>query len=398
MIKFFFSHIFHNKTRSLSIILSVFFVFLTIVFGIYIYQNTASAIRYYSSLGDNERRLTIASSSNLLNIFNTESSLSESALNQINNDENLEQIQTFRLVGIPVSAKFGFFSFALESDIPVFSVTDAFLTGSKIPVGMSRTMLDLYNTQFAGSANVFPQMREGFLIGQKIEFTFGKSKIFQSSEHIANPITGTITTINNDFPGLGLVLPETIVREKMAEAGYSIGTPYKVVAHIKDLKNRHEIEQKYSQYSLTFEVDKIQEMRDRINLAGSIIFGIGSFIVALFAIFFLFLIGGYFRERKDIFKLISLFGLTSLRSYMISIGEPVFLASVAIISAIIASGIMIPQIHATISAKLDENGILFETIPLSLMHIIMIGALMLVTILIVIGYLDMRTRHKNLYR
>ena len=137
--------------------------------------------------------------------------MNESKLQEILSDENFQNTKIFRLVTIPVSAKFGFFDFGLESDVPVFSVTDSALTGAKIPVGMSRVMLDLYNSQFAGSSAYFPQMKDFFLIGQKIDFTFGKSKIFESSNRVSEPITGTITTINNEFPGVGLILPESIV-------------------------------------------------------------------------------------------------------------------------------------------------------------------------------------------
>ncbi len=163
MIKFFLTHILKNPIRSLSIIISIFILFVTITGSFYLYKNVASAIEYYASHGNNERRVTIAASSNLLNIFNSESGMKESIVEEIESDSMLEDIQIFRLVSIPVSAKFGFFAFSMESDIPVFSVTDSALTGATIPVGMSRTMIDLYNTQFAGSSNLFPQMRENFL-------------------------------------------------------------------------------------------------------------------------------------------------------------------------------------------------------------------------------------------
>lgn len=51
----------------------------------------------------------------------------------------------------------------------------------------------------------------------------------------------------------------------------------------------------------------------------------------IFAIFFAFLLGGYFRERQHIFKMISLFGLKSIKSYVLTIGEPIFFAFFGII-------------------------------------------------------------------
>lgn len=136
---------------------------MTLAGGWYLYKNTASVIEYYASHGNNEQRVTLAGSSNLLNLFNNESSMDSDTVESIINNPLLTDIQVFRLVDIPVSAKFGFFAFSLESDIPVFSVTDNVLTGATIPVGMSRTMIDLYNTQFAGSSVYFPHMKEDFL-------------------------------------------------------------------------------------------------------------------------------------------------------------------------------------------------------------------------------------------
>lgn len=159
-------------------------VVLTVFGAIYIFKNAESAISYYTMPSTEENRLTLSTSNNLLNIFSQENSLSESNIEEILANKNFENTQVFRLVSIPVSAKFGFFDFGLESDIPVFSVTDSALSGAKTPVGMSRVMLDVYNSQFAGSSAFFPQMKDFFLIGQKIEFTFGKSKIFSSSNRV----------------------------------------------------------------------------------------------------------------------------------------------------------------------------------------------------------------------
>lgn len=91
------------------------------------------------------------------------------------------------------------------------------ITGSGIPVGISRAMVDFYNVQFAGSSEVFPKINENFLLGQSVRLTFGASKIFPSLPTIATPIDGTIVQIGNDFPGFGLVIPESIVRSKMQE-------------------------------------------------------------------------------------------------------------------------------------------------------------------------------------
>ena len=135
---------------------------------------------------------------------------------------------------LPVLAKFSLFSFGLETDIPVFSVTDTALSGSGIPVGISRSMVDFYNLQFAGSSAMFPKINESFLIGQSVRVTFGASKIFPSLPTIATAIDANIVRIGDDFPGFGLVIPESIVRQKMQEIGYTLAPPYKIVAYMKD--------------------------------------------------------------------------------------------------------------------------------------------------------------------
>ena len=149
-------------------------------------------------------------------------SLDTATVKQIETEGRLENVQVFHLVDIPVTANFRFFNFNFETDVPVFSVTDSALTGAEIPVGISRVMMDFYNTQFAGSSELFPQMRSSFLIGQSIDFTFGESKIFPSLGNIAEPVTGKVVAIRNDFPGFGIVLPESLVRKKVEETGYTL--------------------------------------------------------------------------------------------------------------------------------------------------------------------------------
>lgn len=136
---------------------------------------------------------------------------------------------------------------------------------------MSRTMVDLYNTQFAGSSKFFPQMSAEFLLGQKIEFTFGKSKIFNSTNNIATPITGTLSAINNDFPGFGIVLPESIVKQKLEEIGFSLGAPYKIVAYMKNSGLRDNIIKNHPGLNIRFSMDDIKKTEGKIMIAGLIL-------------------------------------------------------------------------------------------------------------------------------
>jgi len=165
-----------------------------------------------------------------------------------------------------VTANFRFFDFTFETDVPIFSVTDTALTGAEIPIGISRMMMDFYNTQFAGSSSLFPKMPSSFLLGQQITFTFGASKLFPSTATIASPITGKIAAISNDFPGFGIVLPESIVREKVAETGYALGKPYKIVAYMNDVHDRAAITTSYKNEVILFDADSIAKKQNQLEL------------------------------------------------------------------------------------------------------------------------------------
>lgn len=396
MTKFFFSHILKNFWRSFSLILSGFLIIITIFWWIYIFQNISSAINYYSTHGSNPNKLTLYTNSNLLNIFSKENSLNEDKINEIFADENFENTKVFRLVTIPVSAKFGFFNFGLESDIPVFSVTDSALTGAKTPVGMSRIMLDLYNTQFAWSSEFFPQMRDFFLIWQKIDFTFGKSKIFESSHKISDPITGTITTINNEFPGIGLILPESIVQSELQKIGYKLGSPYKIITEIKNINNKNKIEEKYKNIWIktTFEIDEINETKEKINNIAIVIFGFGIIIISIIILFFIFLLSGFFRERKNIFQLISLFGLKSKKSYFMTMWEPIFLIIIGLFIGICTIFFIQKIIHTKIIKITESKWITFPIVFPSFWEILLIFYLSFWIILVLIFIMEIISRKK----
>jgi len=60
-------------------------------------------------------------------------------------------------------------------------------------------------------------------------------------------------------------------------------------------------------------------------------------MIGIMVVFFLFLLSAYFRERRDVFRMISIFRLTHLRSYVMTLGEPMSM----IFSSLIISGIFI---------------------------------------------------------
>lgn len=210
---------------------------------------------------------------------------------------------------------------------------------------------------------------------------------------------GTISEINHDFPGLGLVLPESIVEKKLAEIGFEMGSPYKIVAYIKNLDDKKKIEELYQNGLTTrFEIDEIAETKRKIGLAGKIVFAIGTAIVAMFGIFFIFLLGGYFRERKNIFEIISLFGLKSLKSYILTIGEPLFLASIGLFLGLFANIIFIKIFHPQIANFIDSYGILFPTFVHSLADIFVFFILIFAFIFVMILLSEWRNRRKFEYK
>ncbi len=169
---------------------------------LFCYQNIAGALAYYSYDTVNEHRFTLRSDSNFFSLFSKNShGLPLKLASELESSNQFERVQSFSLVELPVVAKFSLFSFSLETDIPVFSVTDSALTGSSVPIGISRSMVDFYNMQFAGSSQMFPKVNESFLMSQSVRLTFGASKIFPSLSIIATPIDGNIVRIGNDFPG-----------------------------------------------------------------------------------------------------------------------------------------------------------------------------------------------------
>ena len=125
---------------------------------------------------------------------------------------------------------------------------------------------------------MFPRVTPSFLIGQRVDITFGASKIFPSLPKIATPITGNIIQIGDDFPGFGIVIPESIVIEKMREIGYKLSPPYKVVAYMKNLRDMDDTRAKYSKYNIRFDQDTIREFQAKLSFIRSVFFGVSFFL------------------------------------------------------------------------------------------------------------------------
>lgn len=97
------------------------------------------------------------------------------------------------------------------------------------------------------------------------------------------------------------------------------------------MSHRAEIEEKYSTITLRFEIDEIAKTKEKVHFISNIFHIIRLFVIGLFGIFFAFLLGGFFRERKYIFEMISLFGLKSRKSYSMTLGEPILFSAIGVL-------------------------------------------------------------------
>ncbi len=137
------------------------------------------------------------------------------------------------------------------------------------------------------------------------------------------------------------MLPESIVRSKMQEIGYTLSPPYKIVAYMKDVRDRSTVEQQYRTYNPEFDADAIVKFQAKIYFLRNVFFGISFFIVSILGIFFIFLLFSFFRERRDVFRVIYIFGLSGLRARVLTLAEPlVLLISGSICGSILSTMIV----------------------------------------------------------
>lgn len=367
MLHFFTSHIRSHLFRSISMVLISSISMIVMIVLLFCYQNISWALMRYSYGTVDEHRFTLQSDSNFFSLFSKSShGLPATLTSELESSNQFARIQSFSLVELPVVAKFSLFTFWLETDIPVFSVTDSVITGSGIPVGISRAMVDFYNVQFAGSSEVFPKINENFLLGQSVRLTFGASKIFPSLPTIATPIDGTIVQIGNDFPGFGLVIPESIVRSKMQEIWYSLSPPYKIVAYMKDIQDKKMVQEKYGKYNPEFDIDSITKTQTKILFFRNIFLGISVFLVSIFGIFFIVLLFSFFRERRDVFRVIYIFGLSGFRARILTLAEPlVLLIFGSILGSLFSYGMVWWMVERG-SLELISRGIGYILIPVQI--------------------------------
>lgn len=399
MISFFLSYIRSHLFRSISMffVSCICVISLTVLF--FFYQNIVGALSHYSYNTVDERRFTLRSDTNFFTLFSRNASgLPSTLVSELESSSWFDRIQSFSLVEIPVLAKFSLFSFWLETDIPVFSVTDSALTWAVLPIGISRSMVDFYNIQFAGSSPMFPKVTESFLLGQSVKVTFGASKIFPSLSHIATPIDGSIVRIGDDFPGFWIVIPESVVKKKMQETWYALAAPYKIVAYMKDVRDRGEVEEKYTAYHPEFDIDSIKKTQEKIFYLRSVFLGISFFIASILGIFFVFLLFSFFRERRDVFRIVYIFWLSGIRARILTLAEPIFLLIFWGIIGSILSYFVSSFLVTRWSIELLNRGISYILLPVQVSSIMVIWISIWIIFTTIIVILEYFWRKKSLMR
>lgn len=399
MFHFFFSHFRAHIFRNVSMILISSISILVVLVLVFIFQNASRAITYYNYNTIDVRRFTLSNETNYFDMFSRKWVwLPFSLVDELKADNQLSRVQSFSLVELPVLAEFALFDFHLETDIPVFSVTDTALTGSSVPIGISRAMLDFYNMKVAGTAAMLPRIPETFVKWQWVKVTFWASKIFPSLTQIASPIEWKITQIDENFPGFWITLPESIVKKKMWEIWYTLSPPYKIVAYMNDSSLIPLIEKKYGQYRIEFDATKIQKLNNQIWFMKHIFLWCWVFFISLFGTFFLFLLFSYFRERRDVFKIVTLFGLSGFRARMITLAEPLFLVVIWMVVWGISAYYGIWILVENIQLELVLRWISYILFPLSIEFIVILCVIGVIISSFIVICLEFYWRKKQILR
>ena len=399
MPRFFFLHIRTHLFRNISMILVSSLCIFVAVTLLFLFQNTSKALTHYNYNAINDQRFTLSNDTNYFDMFSRKWVwLPFSLVEELQEDTQLSHVQSFSLVELPVLAKFSLFDFHLETDIPVFSVTDTALSWSSIPIGISRAMLDFYNMKVAWTTAMLPRIPETFIKWQWVLITFWASKIFPPLSQIATPIEGKIIKIDENFPGFWITLPESIVKQKMWEIGYTLSPPYKIVAYMHDVSMIPYIEEKYGKYHIQFDATMIQKRNEQIWFMKQVFFWFWLFFISLFGTFFLFLLFSYFRERREVFKIVYIFGLSGFRARVLTLAEPVFLMFSGIIIGGIMSHLSIHWLVEFWNRELIARGISYVLFPIDLVLLGVICVLWIIISSSIIVLLEYFWRKKQMMR
>lgn len=396
IITFLFANARSHRGKSIGFITTIILLTVLSIWLFFVYRNIDAAVRYYSSSSIvDKNRVEITADNNILTLFSRDSSgIQEDVLASILQEKWLHDAQIFTLIEYPVLAKFSLFSFGLETDIPVFALSWGTLHENEI--GISRKMIDYYNTQFAGSTNMFPEMNEKFLIGQPVTITVGGSKLFNVPTLPATPIQAHISSIHSDYPGFGLVLREDILRDRLAEIGQSLGNPYKITAYMKNLEEKNRLKEKYKNLHLTFDNDKIEELETRLTTISIVFLAIFIFIWGVILMIIIFLLGGIFRESVSVYRIIHTFGIYGAKSRILTLWEPILLMIIWLTTISSISTLSMSFISATTRDFVSSKWLIFPIASVSMIEIGIIILIVFVVLITILGIMDEKERRKFL--
>jgi hypothetical protein len=94
---------------------------------------------------------------------------------------------------------------------------------------------------------------------------------------------------------------------------------------MRDPSDQAHIMTQYGDYHPRFDTEKLREKTKRIDIIRLVFIGVGGFFVIVFGVFLLLLFTGYFRERRDVFRIITIFALSGIRARIMTLAEPIFL-------------------------------------------------------------------------
>ncbi len=324
MISFLFRHLLTARLRSLWVIFFASCIIISGFLGIFLYKNTIAAIDFYTESSTDPQRLVLKSEGSLIDMFSRESGgINMNTLEKMKQDPRVKQVQTFTFADIAIFGRFSLFSFAIESDIPVFWVDDSLheIEG----FGISPSMIHYYNLELAGTHPMLPHLDEEFIRGQQVILHFGASKLFPHAGSGEVILTGSITQIDHDFPGFGIVIPYKKMAESMRALGYEPRTPYKAIIKLKDEKMLTDFRKEYGERSIEYMIDAGKDQERRLWVLRIIFIGTGGGLSVLFLWLLYFLFSGYFREQKNATLLSLIYAIWKKKTWILSFGWPILL-------------------------------------------------------------------------
>jgi hypothetical protein len=385
MLSFIFSHIFSLRFRSLGIVwVTIIFSMLLIVF-VLIYRNTLSALTFYSPSNIDPTRVTFVSDSSIFDMFSKDGGwLDPVLLSDIREDKHFVRTRALSFVDTNVIWKFDIFTFSFETDIPVFALDDS--RWALAGFGISPSMIHYYNLELAGSHPMFPLLDEWFLEGKRVSLTFWASKIFQTSWPPSTPLSSTISSIDSDYPGFGIVVWTANVDPRLREIGVKDRSPYKLIAYMKDASVRWLVEAKYSRYKPRYDSDVIVLRTKQFFALKLSLMSVGWFFLVLILLLLLFLFSGYFREKSSIFELARIYGISFSSRQILIFGEPIFLLLVGLLMSFFIVWWSQGLLLSSLSSFLRSHGILFPLMRISLVELWSILCISFIVLILIVSF------------